>query len=247
MEKLPISIGILAWNSGKTLVNTLGSYQIGGLLEMVNDVTIFFQEVTDEDIIIAQLNNIEYIGSDENIGIGRAFLRLAENAQTNRLLLLEHDWKLIEDRAVTYERLLSGLELLDNGINLVKYRHRTQPGVPLYTQLPYQGNELNHYDDEIDLISPHLLECIHWVEHPEREFIGKINKQGEYYTATSRWANWTNNPGLFDTQFFIDTITPFVGTGIELEGKISKWWSRQNFNVAHGEGLFKHEDIIKYG
>lgn len=37
-----------------------------------------------------------------------------------------------------------------------------------------------------------------------------------------------------------------AGNGIELEGKISAWWARQNFKVAHGEGLFKHEDLKKY-
>ena len=48
MEKLPISIGILAWNSGQVLVDTLTTYHQNGLFDMVNDVTILFQEVTSE-------------------------------------------------------------------------------------------------------------------------------------------------------------------------------------------------------
>jgi hypothetical protein len=42
MGKLPISIGMLAWKSGQTLVNTLHSYHLNGLLEMVNDITPFW-------------------------------------------------------------------------------------------------------------------------------------------------------------------------------------------------------------
>lgn len=247
MEKLPISIGILSWHSGQTLVNTLYSYHISGLLDMVEDVTIFFQETTDEDRKIASHYAIPFIESKENIGIGKALIKLAKNAKTNNILFLEHDWKLIEDRFTTHKRLNSGLNLINNGFHLVKYRHRQEPGVPLFSQRPYQGNELNHYDSEMDLTSPHLLESIHWVQNPEIDFEGKIQKQGEYFTTTSRWGNWSNNPGLFNTKFYIDTVEPFAGGGIDLEGKIGGWWARQDFKVAHGEGLFKHEDLKKFG
>ncbi len=247
MGKLPISIGMLAWKSGQTLVNTLYSYHLNGLLEMVNDITIFFQETSEEDKTIAHHFGVDYIESNTNIGIGKAFIKLAKNAKTDRILFLEHDWKLIEDKETTYNRLSSGLELINNGFNLVKYRHRKTPGVPLFSQRPYQGNELNHYDSEMDLVSPHLLESIHWVDNPEVDFIDKITKQGEYFTTTSRWGNWSNNPGLFDTQFYINTVEPFAGGGIDLEGKIGGWWARQDYKVAHGEGLFKHEDLKKFG
>lgn len=247
MGKLPISIGMLAWKSGQTLVNTLYSYHLNGLLEMVNDITIFFQETSEEDKTIAHHFGVDYIESNTNIGIGKAFIKLAKNAKTDRILFLEHDWKLIEDKETTYNRLSSGLELINNGFNLVKYRHRKTPGVPLFSQRPYQGNELNHYDSEMDLVSPHLLESIHWVDNPEVDFSEQITKQGEYFTTTSRWGNWSNNPGLFDTQFYIDTVEPFAGGGIDLEGKIGGWWARQDYKVAHGEGLFKHEDLKKFG
>jgi len=31
------------------------------------------------------------------------------------------------------------------------------------------------------------------------------------------------------------------------KGNISKWWAKQDFKVANGEGLFKHLDEGKYG
>jgi len=247
MNKLPISIGILSWHSGQTLVDTLFSYYQNGLLDIVNDTTILFQEITNEDKQIADHFKIKYIGLNDNIGIGKAFIELTNNAQTENILLLEHDWKLIENKNITYNRLASGLELLDQGFNFIRYRHRKQPGFPLFSQRVYQNNELNHYDPDMDLISPHLLDSVHWVNNPEVKFLDKIQKQGEYFITTSRWGNWTNNPGLFKKQFYIDTVSPFAGGGIDLEGKIGGWWARQNFKVAQGEGLFTHRDLKKFG
>jgi hypothetical protein len=44
MEKLPISICILSWKTGKTLRNTLKSYQKYGLLNMIDDIVILFRK-----------------------------------------------------------------------------------------------------------------------------------------------------------------------------------------------------------
>ena len=108
MEKLPISIGILAWNSGQTLVNTLHSYFERQFLHQVNDVCILFQEFSQEDSQIAEHFNIPYIAKKDNIGIGQAFIELTEQAKTDNVLVLEHDWKLIEDKETTRKR--NGIE-----------------------------------------------------------------------------------------------------------------------------------------
>jgi len=247
MDKLPISIGILAWNSGQTLVNTLESYYNRGLLDVVNDVTILFQEVTDEDKQVANYFGVKYIGLNKNIGIGKAFIELANNSQTDHILLLEHDWLLIEDKETTYNRLKSGLELLDKGFSTIRYRHRTTPGYPLFSENAYKGKELEHFDATIGLTSPHLLDSIHWIDAPEINFPGKIQKIGEYFTTTSRWGNWTNNPCLFKKDFYLQIVNDFVNNqDLLLEPSISKWWAHQDFKVAQGEGLFKHEDLKKY-
>ena len=54
-------------------------------------------------------------------------------------------------------------------------------------------------------------------------------------------------PQKNEKQFYLNIVKPFAGEGISLEGNISKWWSQQNYRVAHGEGLFKHNDWQKYG
>jgi hypothetical protein len=248
MNKLPISIGILAWNSGQTLVNALESYYNNSLLDIVNDVTILFQEITDEDKQIADHFGIKYIGLNENIGIGKAFIELAKNSQTDNILLLEHDWLLIENQETTYNRLKSGLEMLNKGFDKIKYRHRSNPGYPLFSENAYKGRELEHFDSVMGLTAPHLLDSIHWINTPEINFPDKIQKQGEYFITTSRWGNWTNNPCLFRKSFYLDVVNNFTNNqDLLLEPSISKWWANQNFKVAHGEGLFTHKDLKKYG
>ncbi len=243
--KLPISIGILSWNSGQVLVDTLTTYHQNGLLNMVNDVTILFQEFNEQDYQIAKHFGLDFIGLTNNIGIGNAFIKLTENASTDNVLILEHDWNLIEDELITGHRLISGLQLLDNGYDAIRYRHRIQPGHPHFS-FQYQGRELDYYDKEIECTSPHLLDSVHWCD-PSINFPEHIKKDGEYFVTTSRWGNWTNNPTLYKKQFYLDTVRPFAGDGIELEGNISKWWAQQTYKVAHGEGLFKHNDWQKYG
>lgn len=245
MEKLPISIGILSWHSGQVLVDTLTTYHNNGLFDMVNDVTILFQEVTEQDIQIATHFGLDFIGLQNNIGIGQAFIRLTENTQTDNVMVLEHDWNLIENKETTYERLESGLELLGGSVDVVRYRHREQPGNPHFS-FRHRGKELTYYDDEIECTSPHLLDSLHWCD-PKKEFPQHIGQFGEYFLTGSRYGNWTNNPCLYNKQFYLDIVRPFAGEGISLEGNIGKWWAKQNYSVAHGEGLFKHNDWQKYG
>ena len=246
MDKLPISIGILSWNSPQTLTDTLTTYFDREFLHNVTDVCILFNEVSGEDIKVANHFNIPYLPYKENIGIGKAFKELTKQAKTDNVLILENDWQLIEDLPTTLNRLQSGLDLLNGGYDVIKYRHRTNPGYPLFTS-QYKGKELDYYDDWSDFKSPHLLDAIHWTDKPEKKFEGKIGKSGEYFTTTSRWGNWTNNPCLYKKDFYLNTIEPYMGEGIDLERKIAYWWPRQSFKIAQGEGLFTHKDTYKWG
>jgi hypothetical protein len=90
------------------------------------------------------------------------------------------------------------------------------------------------------------LDSIHWCE-ADVEFGDFIKKSEDMFWTTSRYGNWTNNPCLYKKQFYLDTIEPFMGEGIDLERKIAKWWPQQTFKVGHNEGLFKHNDWQKYG
>ena len=246
-ERLPLSVGILAWHSGETLRNTLNSYKNNGLFDIVNDVTLFFQEASEDDFKIAKEYNLPCIAFSSNIGIGNAFVKLAEVSESENVLLLEHDWELIEDKVTTYQRLKEGIDLLNSGVNCVKYRHRRNPGYPLYALCYRGGQELTHYSDFIQLEGPHLFECVHWMEDPHLEFPDKIQKENDYFITSSRWANFTNNPCLYRRDFYIKSVKPFIYESLLLENDIIYWWARKDFKVSHGEGLFSHNDILKHG
>jgi hypothetical protein len=244
-DKLNLSIGILAWNSGQTLINTLQTYFDQHMLHYVNDVHILFQEISEEDKQIAKHFNIPYIGYSSNIGIGEGFIKLTEHAQTENVMVLEHDWKLIESEETALIRLTTGIQMLDNGYSCVRYRHRKKPGYPHFSQ-KFNGQWLTYYDRLFETTSPHLLDSLHWLE-PDVEFPDKIQKDGEYFVTTSRYGNWTNNPCMYKKDFYLEVVKQFAGGGIDLEGNISKWWCEQNYKVAHGEGLFMHIDEKKHG
>lgn len=245
MDKLPISIGILSWRSGQVLVDTLTTYYNNGLFDMVDDITILFQEFNEQDYQISKHFGLNVIGMNSNIGIGRAFIKLTENAKEEYVLVLEHDWNLIEDAETTYNRLKRSYQAIEMGMDVVRLRHRKNPGNPHFS-FKHKGKELTYYDDEIGCTSPHLLDSVHWCE-PDVEFSEYIKKSEDMFWTTSRYGNWTNNPCLYRKQFYLDTVKPFAGEGIALEGNISKWWAQQQFKVGHNEGLFMHNDWQKYG
>lgn len=237
----------MAWKSHRTLTATLGSYARNGLFEICDDVRIFFQEQSDEDRRLAARFGVPCLGTADNVGIGIGFQRLAETARYDSVLLLEHDWHLVEPREVATRRLAAGLELLDAGVHCVRYRHRVKYGEPHFSIARYKGKELSYYDDWIELNHPHLLDAVHWTRDPDKLWPDKISKAGEFYRTTSRYGNWTNNPCVYRTSFYLDAVRRFAGSGIDLERNISHWWARQGFAVAQGEGLFRHTDPEKYG
>lgn len=241
---LPISIGILSWHNPKTLRHTLESYRKNGLLELSNDICILFQEVTAEDEHIAAKFGIKTIGLKENIGIGKAIEQLLRNAKYEHVLFLENDWQLTEGKETTQTQLAAGLALLKSGYQVIKYRSRKNPGHPLYSTA-YKGRELDYYDDWHEVTSPHLLESLHWLDPAER-FPDKIQKHGNFFVTTARWANWSNNPFLVHKDFYLGQLLPFAGSAVQFEKNIAPWWVRQDFKIAHGEGLFTHNDLKKY-
>jgi len=247
LPPLPISVGILAWNSDRSLRNTLESYRRNGLFDAVDDVVILFQDVRDEDRKLAKEFGIPFIGVDRNVGIGRGFVTLCEQADHPHVLLLEHDWELVENFIDTRFRLSEGLRMLQNDTDVVRFRSRRNPGFPLFVVDEYLGKELNHYDHKIDLVSPHLFESIHWTQYPDMQYPGLIFSESGHYVTTSRWSAWTNNPCLHRRDFYIELVSWFAEKGMLLEPEISHWWSRQLFKIAWGEGLFTHNDLDKYG
>ena len=250
-EKLPISIGILGWNSNNSsLPNTLFSYLRNGFFNISDDITIFFQEIKDEDIKLANYFGLKYIGESKNIGIAGAFHRLTENAKYDNFLILEHDWYLQENYENVFSRIKSSIHLLNDGYDCIKMRSMYRPGFTDFSVINYKGNPLEYFDEEIGLNCPHLLDMCHMYKDIHLSFPDKINQifvdNCMFYTSTSRYGNYTNNPCIYKTDFYKNILKDFMCEGDQLEGKLHGWWARQLFKIAHSEGLFTHFDVVKY-
>ena len=236
---LDISLLILSWKGHQTLINTLESYKNNGLLDVAREKIIYFQEISEEDKKIALKYGCTYIGDSRNTGIGTGLYELAKAATSEYILFLENDWELICNKVDTEKRLTAGISLLsDRNVNVIRYRHRYKFGLPNYA-LQFEGKELS---------SPFcLLESSYWIVNPEIKFPDYITKQtinSEYfYLAASKNANFTNNPTMYKKKFYIDIVTPFTKEGFEPESSMQKWWEKQNYIVAQGEGLFYHNRI----
>lgn len=243
---LPLSVGILSWKSNRSIRATLETYRLNCLLSLAYDTTLLFQEARPKDIQLAEKYGIKCIALPDNIGIGKGFKRLAEVAETDTILLLEHDWQLVEDEQFTQQHLAAAIDLINSGTHCVRLRHQFKYGFPHYSINRYKGKELAYFDEWIQLYHPHLLDAIHWEPQPHIKWPSLFNKKGDFYSVDSAIGNWTNNPCLYNKEFYIKTVEKFAGEGIDLEKNISYWWARQHFIVAQGRGLFEHKDIDKY-
>lgn len=237
-----LTIGILTWRTPVTLENTLASYRKSGLLEMVGETIIFINECHPNDIRIAEEYGLKILSSDTNIGIGRALSRIVSETKNPYFLFLENDWLCVENQDVVAKRLQSGLRLIkENNVDVLRYRHRTKFGQPLYSMRSYQNNEI---PDGLE----YLLDAVHWIKEPEKAFPQQITKKKidyeNWFFTSSANANFTNNPCLYNKGFFEkNVLSKSAGPGIALEVDLQRWWKDQKFQVAQGEGLFEHKPL----
>ena len=234
-----LALLMLSWKSHKTLENTLESYRKNGLLDMISERNIWFQEISDLDVNIASAYNFKIAGKSVNVGIGNGIFSLMQESSAKYVLFLENDWELICDKQKTQSRLQSGINLLERGdFDVIRYRHRINSGHPNYG-FNLKGRELEQ--------KSHLLESLYFTIDPDIKFskyITKIVEDGEYfYTTMSKYGNFTNNPTLYRREFYLNVVSPFVSENFEPESKIQSWWENQEFKVAQGEGLFTHNRL----
>jgi len=236
---MSFTLAVLSWGAHQTLENTLNSYQKYGLDKLADQRVIFFQEISSEDMQIADKYNYEYLGSSTNLGIPGGYRALVSYATQENFLFLENDWELIEVPARIIHH--GQLWLLSPEIDVVRLRHRRYPGAPLWT-LQFKGNELSRPE--------HLLDSVHWVDNPAQKFPQYIgygeaddeNGKSEWFSASSKHANWTNNPTMFRTDWLRKNIVDRLGDR-DVELDIQSWWQQQFFGVTQGEGLFTHRRI----
>ena len=239
-----ISVGILSWNNPGNLNRTLKALAKSGLLTSFGDVTVLSQESHPKEIRLARTFGIEIIETKENIGIGPGYARLVDAAKSSFFLFLENDFECIEPAPVALTRMQNALDCLTHhGADAVKLRHRHHAGHPDYSRKAFEGRELPDGEN-------YLLDSVCWRDDPALdfpEFVWRLDMPGEpMFFAKATNANFTNNPVLHRTDFVKRHLLPRLnipGTGSE--AAICDWWAQQEFTVARGTGLFKHNDPYK--
>jgi len=230
-----LTIGILSWKDHQTLRNTLESYKQSRLLDYPKQIFIFFNEINDEDRKIAKEYNIKYYGAETNLGIAGGYKKMLEYVEQPNYLFLENDWMIRED---AFDRVVSQLQDAEKYLslaNVVRLRHRREPGNPLWTK-QFKGNELSRPE--------HLLDCVHWHADPDKLFPDYITQLApNWYLASAKNANWTNNPHLIRTEWAKNILLPKLAGNIEIA--LQDWWQKTDYKVAQGEGLFTHDRVIK--
>lgn len=257
MNKLNLSIGILSWKRNDVLCQTLSSYQRNGLLEVSDDITVFFNEIGGEEVALAEEFGLKYIGTPENAGIKNGYKALADNAKNEYFLFLENDWYLFENTETTQKRLESGIAVLSkNNAHVVRYRSRKFPGFPCgIVRKNAKHPELTPKHDLTFV--PCITEnpCAIFPEIQSKEINGET-----YYFFESKNSLWTNNPCLFRTDFIREILTVDLprpqnpdkktryGTSyknVSLEGDMESYWPKTGYITATSDGLFSHLDYIE--
>jgi len=237
-----LTIAMLSWGAEKTLQHTLESYAYHDL--RAEQKIILLQEGTPMQESMARYYGFTPHSYPINIGIANGYRALLDLAEHEHFLFLENDWELLEN---PIGQINMGLYLLKVGdVDLIRLRSRKTPGWPLWTK-QFEGQE--------HLRKTHLLDAIHWTELTRFPEITRVQVEAHvqederwrvksfwWYIASSKYANWTNNPHMARTDFLLREVAPRFGTK-DGEVDIQSWWEQQDFKVAQSEGLFTHNRL----
>jgi hypothetical protein len=268
---LPITVCVLVHRGAKSLEVAAASWMANGLLGMVAERVIFVQELdyeyaADDTFATATprvaadeqnpkfqrlrrvfdpRTNVTVIPSPNQVHITGGMAALVENAESEFVLFLEEDWKLLESPDVVRRQLEEGVQLIQSKtIDVLRMRHRANPGHPMCA-LRWSGKEVRMQQHS----NHSVLDSLHWLDDPSEFFDhGTVDRVGSVFRTTSPFAGWTNNPTLFSRDWFMCNLAPIAavdGTG-RLEVAVNEMpqaWDDRHFLVGQGQGLFQHNDL----
>lgn len=262
-----VTIGYLNWKRHSILSQTLSSHKSNGLFDLIKPQNriIFFQELSKKDIDIANNFECAYLGDSNNNGILDGFIKLVEKSTTEYFIFSENDWYLIENKDVTIKILEDCIELLNGNLSdIVRLRHRKNPGNPLYSQ----PTNLDEWLQQDNTNFPYKLESLTWVDDPNNVYnneLKEFNGNYKWYITTLNHQKWSNNIFIAKTSYLRNVVLPLIRslsennnvyTGLEdvlinynnylgknnLLDKIIKSYSETK--ISAGNGLFTHKDFV---
>lgn len=236
MKTPTIGIGILSWKAHDTLVNSLQSYSLD-FLEFFDKRLIYFSDISDKDKAIAREYGWDFAGGP-NEGIAGGMKRLAENLDTDYVLLLQNDNPLIEDWLTATRHVQRAVNMLSNGkADLARMRHRWQVGegfadvtkylkyFPLF-RMDKQFDPDHHDEKKLnfrDSIEKKLLRLFRipkahrlkgrsvFIEKfPNDLFPKYIKREGQFFIIDSAVLDFTDQCLLISRDLWLNVFVPFI-------------------------------------
>jgi hypothetical protein len=190
---------------------------------------------------------------------------MVEKCNTKYFIFSENDWYLVEEKDSTNNILNDCIQMLDNNLcDIIRLRHRKNPGVPLYSRPTNIEEWLNCNISGF----PYKLESLSWVQEPNITYNNIFNTfLGNYkwYITTLNHQKWSNNIFIANTLYLKNIILPLIKNFIVDNNKYSgledilinynKYYGKNidldniiniysKIRIAGGEGLFSHKDRI---
>jgi len=235
MKHKKIGIGILSWRAHETLRQSLESYS-PKFLDFFDQKIIYFSDITDGDIAIANEFGWDYAGGP-NEGIAGGMKHLAENMTTDYVLLLQNDNPLIERTGVAIRHIQQAVCLMDNNdADLARMRHRWVVGEGFADARKYlkyydvKNIDNNFIEDEHNrpstnpkpirkfikrLLKPNNAKrfqgrSVFIEKNPEKIYSDAIQKQDDFYILDSSVIDFTDQCLLIARDKWLNIFIPYV-------------------------------------
>ena len=253
-------IGVVVLSHGRRdkLEKSLKSYEKNGLVDMVGDNFIFFNEISSDDIssIENDYKKFEWGGHPQNLGIGWGMTKAIEDSNTKYVLFLENDFELVSLKEDIYWQLQLGYKNIENGnIDIAKYRvMKDYIETSNEAQQWVEKNEGRKGCVEINWWMGFAAEDDFGYNNPDicEEIDNKNNIV--LWRMSCKHANWSNNPFLCKKDWFLEVaknrgfdigadLKPSNHRNPDFEEQVAieGWWQKQNYRVGILPGLFIHQ------
>ena len=260
---LPISIVMVSYRSTEILIHTLKSYMKSKLLDHVFECIVYLQEICDDDIkLIEKLSpKFKILGSSANLQLAYAIDTLFSAAAMPFVLLLEKDWEITVGEEDVLGELRKGVRALSlEAIDVYQLRSVQNPGFPLFLRMRYEFLEDELYASDVG----HLCGSRFWVQDYKERWPEHFHNCGdENIACSSSWScDYNNNPYLVSQVFYQRHLSPEIkkikqqvalGLASPEHLQVESWfveninaWRMKNFTVGFGNGIFTHNDFLKY-
>jgi hypothetical protein len=234
-SKKTIGIGILSWKAHDTLCKSLDSYP-SEFLSFFHENLIYFSDISDVDKSIADDYGWDCAGG-MNEGIAGGMKRLAENMNTDYILLLQNDNPLCEPVEFACNHIAQAVNMMEEGkADLARMRHRWKVGegfadVSKYLKYYDPQDVSSHYIAEEHglpntkqapfkkmtrrLMKPHNAKrfqgrSIFIEDNPENIYPNVIQRDGEFLMCDSSVLDFTDQCLLISRDQWLNIFMPYV-------------------------------------